>query len=175
MVERSNRTIQSIMRCILFGSDLPQTFWSMAVKSAAYIHNCTMNTTTDGKTPQEMFLNLKPQVDNLRVLGSWDFVHVPVQKRRKLDHRAVKSCFVGYLEGSKGCRFWEPKINNFVESAHVKWLMKNGEALPDVPDPSRSEPILVQRRSISKFLNAVDCPEEELLEVFGMSYELTDT
>lgn len=103
--ERSNRTIQSIMRCILFGSDLPQTFWSMAVKSAAYIHNCTMNTTTDGKTPQEMFLNLKPQVDNLRVFGSWDFVHVPVQKRRKLDHRAVRSCFVGYLEGSKGWRF----------------------------------------------------------------------
>lgn len=57
----------------------------------------------------------------------------------------------------------------------MKWLAESGQALPNVPDPSRSEPILVQRRSISKFLNAVDCPEEELLEVFGISYELTDT
>lgn len=85
----------------------------MAVVAAAYLHNRTVNTNTDSKTPQELFLNIKPQVDNLRVFGSWAFVHVPVERRKKLDDRAVKMCFVGYLAGSKGWKFWNPVDNGF--------------------------------------------------------------
>lgn len=175
VVERLNRTIQSIMRCKLFGSDLPKTFWSMAVTSAAYLHNRTSNTNTDGKTPQELFLTIKPQVDNLRVFGSWAFVHVPVEKRKKLDHRAVKCRFVGYLAGSKGWRFWDPTTNFFVELAHAKWLAERGEALREVDNPSRSEPIPDRRSSISKLLNKVECPEEELLKALKISYDLSDS
>lgn len=63
---------------------------------------------------------LKPQVDHLRIFGSWAFVHVPVEKRKKLDDRAVKCRFVGYLDGSKGWRFWNPVTDEFIDSAHAK-------------------------------------------------------
>lgn len=65
VVERLNRTIQSIMRCILFGSELPKSFWGMAVAYAGYLHNRTINVNTSIKTPQEIFLGTKAQADNL--------------------------------------------------------------------------------------------------------------
>lgn len=39
IIERSQRTVQSIMQCLLFGSDLPISFWSLAATKAAYLHN----------------------------------------------------------------------------------------------------------------------------------------
>lgn len=129
VVERSNRTIQSIMRCILFGSDLPKTFWSMVVASAVYLRNRTVVTNTGGKTPQELFLNTKPQVENLRVFELWAFVHVPVERRKRLDDRAVKMRFVGYLAVSKGWTFWTPVDNSFTESPHARWLTDNEDGV----------------------------------------------
>lgn len=121
------------MRCILFGSDLPKSFWGMAVASAGYLHNRTINSNTGTKTPQEVFMGAKPQADNLRIFDSSVFVHVPVEKRRELDHRGIKCRFVGYLAGSKGWKFWEPKTNSFMESAHARWLTE------DASDTSRDE------------------------------------
>lgn len=175
VVERSNRTIQSIMRCILFGSDLPKTFWSMAVASAAYLHNRTVSTNTDGRTPQELFLKIKPQVDNLRVFGSWAFVHVPVERRKKLDDRAIKMRFFGYLAGSKGWKFWNPIDNGFTESAHAKWLTEEGgDSVQLIDGSSRSEPVPDRPNSISKLLNRLECEEDGLLEALEVSYDLMD-
>lgn len=172
-VKRSNRTIQLIMRCILFGSELPKSFWGMAVASAGYLHNRTINVNTGSKTPQEIFIGLKPQADNLRVFGSWVFVHVPVEKRKKLDHRAVKCRFIGYLAGSKGWKFWEPKSNTFMESAHARWLEEEA-ADTSKDDVSTSQPIPDPPASISKLLNMVDCEEQQLVEALMTRYELKD-
>lgn len=86
IIEQSQRTIQSIMRCLLFGSDLPKSFWSLAATTAAYLHNRIPNVNTDGKTPQELLLKEKPSVGHLRVFGSWAYVHIPQELRKKLDH-----------------------------------------------------------------------------------------
>lgn len=90
IIERSQQTVQSIMRCLLFGSDLPKSFWSLAATTAAYLHNRTPNSNTNGKTPQEILLDKKPSVEHLQIFGSWAFVHVPQELQKKLDHRAVK-------------------------------------------------------------------------------------
>lgn len=172
--ERSNRTIQSIMRCILFGSELPRNFWSLAVASAAYLHNRTVNTNTGDKIPQELFLRIKPQVDNLRIFGSWVFVHVPVKKRKKLDDQAVKMRFVGYLEESKGWRFWNTVDNTYMESAHARWLVEDENAARTAVEPSRSEPIPDRPSSISKLLNSVGCDTDVLLQALEVSYDLND-
>lgn len=169
VVERSNRTIQSIMWCILFGSSLPKGFWGLAVVSAAYLHNRTVNVNTVSKTLQEMFMKIKPQVDNLQVFGSWAFVHVPVEERKKLDHRAIKCRFVGYLAGSKGWRFWEPGSNTFVESAHAKWLTKDVDEKVVENDPATSAPIPNPPSTIHKLLNKISCEAESLMEALHVS------
>lgn len=125
-IERAKRTVQSIMRVLLRDSGLPRTFWGMAMITGTSLHNHTPNTRTNGKTPQEMLLGTIPQADHLRIFGSWAFVHAPEEKRKKLDDRVRKCRFVGYLGGSKGWKFWDPKKNEFFESAHAKWIDKKG-------------------------------------------------
>lgn len=174
VIERSNQTIQSIMRCVLFGSDLPKSFWAMAVAAAGYLHNRTINTNTGTVTPQEMFMKVKPQVDNLRIFGSWAWVHIPVEKRKKLDHRAQKAQFVGYLAGSKGWTFWDPSSNTFLESAHARWLSEDGDTQHTPMTEANSVPEPDRHGTLSKILNAAECVEGQLLEALEVTYELDD-
>lgn len=172
VIERAQQTIQSIMRCLLFGSDLPKSFWSLAATTAAYLHNRTPNSNTDGKTPQEILLKEKPNVDHLRVFGSWAFVHVPQEIRQKLDHRAVKCKFVGYLARSKGWKFWNPETNEFLESAHARWLDESGS---DVVPGQVDHPIPDPPSDINKLLNVVQYDEVEMLiEVLQSTMKIDD-
>lgn len=174
VVEQLKRTIQLIMRCILFESSLPESFWGLEVVSAAYLHNRTVNVNTGSVTPQELFMKVKPQVDNLRVLGLWAFVHVLVEKRKKLDHQAVKSHFVGYLAGLKGWRFWEPETNTFVKPAHANWVTEEVEKRELQDNPAMSAPIPDPPSTIHKLLDKVSCKEDSLMEALRVSYDLND-
>lgn len=163
VIERSQRTIQSIMRCLLFDTDLPKSFWSLAATTAAYLHNRLPNVNTDGKTPQEILLNEKPSIGHLRVFWSWAFVHVPQELRKKLDHRAIKCRFVGYLARSKGWQFWNPVTKEFVESAHAKWLNEVGDK-PNTPIGDDS-PVPDPPSDINRLLNPVESAFTSLVTI----------
>jgi hypothetical protein len=47
-------------------------------------------------------------VAHLNVFGCDAFVHVPKEKRNTLDKKAVKCIFIGYKEGMKGYKLWDP-------------------------------------------------------------------
>lgn len=161
VIERAQRTIQSTMRCLLFGSDLPKLFWGLAATTAAYLHNRIPNVNMDGKTPQELLLREKPLVGHLRVFGSWAFVHIPQELRTKLDHRVVKCKFVGYLARSKGWQFWNPVTKEFIESAHAKWLDEDNETKAQttnngpIPDPPSDINQLLNPEGDDAFTNLV--------------------
>jgi hypothetical protein len=53
------------------------------------------------KTPKEMFSRKNPEVSHLKIFGCLVFVHVPKQKRTKMDPSRNKGIFVGYCEVSK--------------------------------------------------------------------------
>jgi hypothetical protein len=53
------------------------------------------------KTPEEFFTGKKPSVDHLRIFGSHVYIHVPKEKRTKLELYGKKGTFVGYSETSK--------------------------------------------------------------------------
>lgn len=48
------------------------------------------------------------------------YVHVPKEKRRKLDPKAVKCLFVGYDENVKGFRAWNPMTKKIIISRDVR-------------------------------------------------------
>lgn len=172
IIERSQRTVQSIMQCLLFGSDLPKSFWSLAATTAAYLHNRIPNGNTGDKTPQEILLNEKPNVDHLRVFGSWVYVHIPQELRKKLDERAVKCRFVGYLARSKGWKFWNPLTNEFLESAHARWLDESANDDAPVID---QHPVPDPPSNINKLLNLVEFEgTEQLIEALRTSLVLDD-
>ena len=77
--ERTNGVLTQTVRCMILGSKLPKSFWSVVLLAACYITNRTITTglqpemTPIKKARKLLFLdsetNLKPDVSNLRVYG----------------------------------------------------------------------------------------------------------
>jgi hypothetical protein len=55
-----------------------------------------------------MFSGKKSEVNHLKIFGCTVFVHIPKEKRNKLDPSGKKGIFVGYCEVSKAFRFHIP-------------------------------------------------------------------
>jgi hypothetical protein len=60
------------------------------------------------KTPEEMFSRNNPEVSHLKIFGCLVFVHIPKERRTKLDPSGNKGIFVGYCEVSKAFRIYIP-------------------------------------------------------------------
>jgi hypothetical protein len=53
-------------------------------------------------TKHEVWSSKNPSVSHLNVFGYDSFVHVPKEKRNKLDQNPVTCIFIGYKERMKG-------------------------------------------------------------------------
>ena len=122
VAERMNRTLMEMARSMLNHANCAKTFWAEAVATAAYLRNRCPTSTFQGATPYERWYREKPNVDNLRVFGCNVYVHVPDQKRRKLDAKAIKGVFVGYPSGTKGYKIFVPESRSMICSRDVQFL-----------------------------------------------------
>ncbi|MCO5578778.1 hypothetical protein L7F22_032624 [Adiantum nelumboides] len=59
-------------------------------------------------TPKEKFTGKKPNVSHFKVFGCIAYVHVPDELRMKLDRKAKKCVFIGYLVEQKGYKCYNP-------------------------------------------------------------------
>jgi len=99
--------------------NLPNYFWAEAVATAVYIMNRTPTATVHGMTLEEKFTGKKPDVSHLRVFGCIAYVHVPDEKRSKLDPKAEKCIFIGYSSEQKGYRCFSPSTRKLQVSRDV--------------------------------------------------------
>jgi len=95
VIERANRTIMERLRCLLDDAGLSKKYWAFAVWVAVYLKRRTPTRSVVGKTPYEACHGRKPSLNHVHVFGSLAFVHVPKEKRKKLDYRATTGIFVG--------------------------------------------------------------------------------
>jgi hypothetical protein len=77
--------------------NLPNYFWAEAVATVFYIMNRTPIATIHGITPKEKFTCKKLAVSHLKMFGCITYVHVPNEKRSKLDPKAKKCIFIGFF------------------------------------------------------------------------------
>jgi hypothetical protein len=84
--------------------NLPNYFWAEVVATAVYIMNRTPTAAVHGMTPEEKFTGKKSDVSHLRMFSCIAYVHVPDEKRSKLDPKAKKCIFIGYSLEQKGYR-----------------------------------------------------------------------
>ena len=103
IAERTNRTLVDKVRCMLVSSRFPKLFWREAVMTAAHLVNMSPSTAINFKTPKELWTGKIPNYSTLKVFGCASYVH---QFECKLEPRAVKGVFLGYLQGVKGYRLW---------------------------------------------------------------------
>eukprot|EP00253_Pinus_taeda_P003678 PITA_03678 len=82
-------------RSMLSGVGLRQEFLAEAVDTTCYLVNRSPSSTLDDKTPQEVWTGKKPSLSHLRVFGCDAYVHVPKEKRTKLDSKYEKCIFIG--------------------------------------------------------------------------------
>jgi hypothetical protein len=63
---------------------LPKFYWAKAVRTAVYIQNRIGAKVS----AHERYFGTKPDLRHLRVFGSIAYVHIPKEKRKKLDAKA---------------------------------------------------------------------------------------
>ena len=119
VAERMNRTVMESARAMMSHSNLPNQFWVEAVNTSVYIRNRCPTSALDGVTPYECLFKQKPDVGNLHVFGCVSYVHIPDGQRTKLEGKSRKSIFVGYPEGTKGYKFYDPSSRKFFRSRDV--------------------------------------------------------
>ncbi|MBW0492081.1 hypothetical protein O181_031796 [Austropuccinia psidii MF-1] len=103
--ERLNRTIGDMARTMLHSSKLPATLWRFAYSCAMHVHNCLPNKQVTLLTPMEQLFNIQPNPDQLFPFGARAIVHVPQEKRTKLDARATECILLTYPKSGKGWTF----------------------------------------------------------------------
>ena len=73
-----------------------------------YVQNRTPHRVLENKTPEEVFSSKKPKVSLLRIFGCPVYVHIPKEKRTKLDPSGKKGIFVGYSKSLKAYIIYFP-------------------------------------------------------------------
>jgi hypothetical protein len=88
---------------MLDDAGLSKNYWAFGVSVAVYLKNRTPTRSVVGKTPYKAWhgSGKKPSLKHLRVFGCLAFVHVPKEKRKKLNYRATPGIFVGYSISNK--------------------------------------------------------------------------
>ena len=60
------------------------------------------------KTPEEIFFDERPEVSHLNIFGCHVYIHIPKEKRSKLDPFGKKGFFIKYSEQLKSYRIYIP-------------------------------------------------------------------
>ena len=95
-------------RSMLSSAGIGQEFWAEAVETACYLVNRSPTSALIDKTPQEVWNGKKPSIKHLKVFGCDAYVHVPKEKRSKLDNKSKKCILNGYKDVMKGYNLWNP-------------------------------------------------------------------
>ena len=119
VVERKNRTVMEMARCIRNSKNLAEEFWAEAVNTAVYLLNRSPTKAVYGITPEEAWTGVKPNIDHLRIFGCVAYAHVPDEKRSKLEDKSVKCIHIGYSEVSKAYKLFDLKKRKNILSKDV--------------------------------------------------------
>jgi hypothetical protein len=106
--------------------------WAEAAMVDVYVQNRLSHSALGFKTPEMMFTGKKLEVSHLKIFGCPVFIHIPKEKRNKLEPSGKKGIFVGYCEVSKAFRIYIPGHRHieisrdvtFDEDASLKKYMK---------------------------------------------------
>lgn len=117
VAERLNRKLCEKTRSLLTDAEMPKSLWGEAILTAVYLTNRSPTSAIEHKTPYELWYGEKPDLSKLKVFGSPCVVHVPKEKRSKLDTTGVPAIFVGY--GFNGYRCWWPEKWKVISSRDI--------------------------------------------------------
>ena len=92
----------------------------------------------EDKTSHKIWICKKTSLSHIRVFGCDAYVHVPKEKRTKLDSKHERCIFIRYKDGLNFYKLWNPETrkvvcNRYVVFREVKYLIKH-EFIPKEPE-----------------------------------------
>ncbi|MCO5614741.1 hypothetical protein L7F22_069025 [Adiantum nelumboides] len=145
VVERKNRTIMEMARAMLAHASLSRSYWAEACDTTVYIQNRSPTHALQDMTPFQAYYGRKPTVSHFRVFGCSAFVHIPKEKRQKLDFKSRKLLFLGYSAESDAYRLYDPDTMTTTVSRDVVFdesFITSAEGAAAQPIPILSPPSL---------------------------------
>jgi hypothetical protein len=119
IAERYNRTITNQLRAIMHTSRIPKQLWGELALTVNYLRQRTPSSSINGKSPYELWHNSLPNIENLRIIWSDAYMHIPKQRRRgKLSPRAKILKLIGYND-STTYRLYDVDTEKIYESRDV--------------------------------------------------------
>ena len=100
------------------------------------MNRCTTSNVHD-ITPHEKYYGRKLDLSHLKIFGTIAFMHIPDEKRQKLDPKSEKCIRVGYSLEQKGYKYF----NSSIRKVHVSCDVFDESKSWCVPDSTPSEPI----------------------------------
>ena len=115
VAERTNRILDERITCMLIEAGLPKMFWVECLTALIHVLNrCPTSALKDDVTPYEVFYGTTPGVEHLRVWGCLAYVHVQKDKRGSLGSHMEKCIFIGYPDGYKAWKFYNPVTKKII-------------------------------------------------------------
>jgi hypothetical protein len=101
---RKNITIIEATKEMVHDQHLPKILWAEASMTTIYGDNRSPHHILKKMTLEEAFTRVNTEVGHFRIFGCLVYLHLPKEKRSKLDASGRKGTFVGYNEYSKA--YW---------------------------------------------------------------------
>uniref|UniRef100_A0A0A9AQB4 Integrase catalytic domain-containing protein n=1 Tax=Arundo donax TaxID=35708 RepID=A0A0A9AQB4_ARUDO len=116
--ERTIRSLNNVVRSLLFQACLPPRYWVEALNTATMLLNILPTKTLRSRTPHEALLGSPPAYDHLRVFGCRCYPNLSATAVHKLAPRSTSCVFLGYSAHHKGYRCLDIDSNKII-SRHV--------------------------------------------------------
>jgi hypothetical protein len=159
VVERRNRSLLEMARCMLLGKNVPTSLWAEAVNYSCYLQNRIPCRADPHSTPNTLFYDAVPDLSKVRELGTIAYLHQSVPNRDKLSSKTKLCIFVGIEESSGLYRLYEPASSRIHLSQDVDF--HEHEHLPasdTAPVTDSSKSLLVIHSGISTPLFSPEVP-----------------
>jgi hypothetical protein len=117
--ERILRTINNIVRSLMFHASLPPVYWADCLHTATYLRNRHPTKTLDGRTPYLDLHGAQPSYTHLRVFGCACYPNLSSTTPHKLSPRSSLCVFPGYSSDHKGYQCLDLHYNRILIFRHV--------------------------------------------------------
>ena len=126
-------------------SGVSKGFWGDCLASLVHVWNRCPTEAVKDTTPYELWHGCEPDFCHLRVWGCTAYVHVQKDKRRPLESHMEKCVFLGYLDGYKHCKIYNPTSKHTLISGRAHFdkryfPMSKRSPLPSHPPPAVPNP-----------------------------------
>ncbi|GJQ99103.1 ribonuclease H-like domain-containing protein [Tanacetum coccineum] len=156
--ERMIRTINNLIRTLLFQAHLPPTFWVEALHMAAYLLNLLPSSAINNEIPHTRLFKTQPNYADLRVFGCLCYPYI--NTNHKLEPRATPAIFLGYPTNHRGYRCLDLNTDKIILSRHVTFdetVFPYGSMTPNEP-PSYTfldtSPNIIQQHLLTKLISS---------------------